>query len=134
MSFVQNNWMLILVMFLSGAMLLWPLVQRRLSPAKEMEPQCDPSHQPPGRNPVDGARPANTRGRLPKALHPAVATRQPVGRTRQLTGRPVIAYCASEHRSHSAGNALAKMRIQGHLHAARRATGAWKDAGPPVEK
>ncbi len=36
MSFVQTNWMLILVLLLSGGMLLWPLVQRRLSPARDV--------------------------------------------------------------------------------------------------
>ena len=36
MSFVQGNWMLILVFVLSGAMLVWPLVQRRLSPGKDV--------------------------------------------------------------------------------------------------
>ena len=36
MSFIQNNWMLILVAFLSGAMLVWPLVQRRFSTMKDI--------------------------------------------------------------------------------------------------
>ena len=36
MSFLQNNWMLILVLVMSGAMLVWPLVQRRLSPVKDI--------------------------------------------------------------------------------------------------
>ena len=36
MSFVQNNWMLIAVFVLSGGMLIWPFVQRRLSPVKDV--------------------------------------------------------------------------------------------------
>src|SRR5512137_3008060 len=36
MSFLQNNWMLVLVLVMSGAMLVWPLVQRRMSPAKDI--------------------------------------------------------------------------------------------------
>ena len=36
MAFVEKNWILFLALFLSGAMLLWPLVQRRLSPVKEI--------------------------------------------------------------------------------------------------
>ena len=36
MSFIEKNWMLILVMFLSGAMLIWPIIQRRFSPVKEV--------------------------------------------------------------------------------------------------
>ena len=34
--FVQENWMLFVVLFLSGGMLLWPLVQRRLSTMKDV--------------------------------------------------------------------------------------------------
>ena len=36
MSFIEKNWILILVMFLSGAMLIWPIIQRRFSPVKEV--------------------------------------------------------------------------------------------------
>ena len=36
MSFVQNNWMLIAVFVLSGGMLIWPFVQRRLSTVKDV--------------------------------------------------------------------------------------------------
>ena len=36
MSFVQNNWMLIAVFVLSGGMLIWPFVQRRLSLVKDV--------------------------------------------------------------------------------------------------
>ena len=36
MAFLQNNWLLILVMFASGAMLLFPLVQRRFGPSKDI--------------------------------------------------------------------------------------------------
>src|SRR5437899_13082280 len=35
-QFVVNNWMLVLVAAVSGAMLLWPLIQRRLSPVREI--------------------------------------------------------------------------------------------------
>jgi hypothetical protein len=36
MSFIQENWMLFLVLFSSGAMLAWPYVQRLASPIKEI--------------------------------------------------------------------------------------------------
>ena len=36
MPFIEKNWILILAMVVSGAMLLWPLIQRRLSPMKEV--------------------------------------------------------------------------------------------------
>ena len=36
LAFIEKNWMLIAVAFVSGAMLLWPLVQRRFSAMKEV--------------------------------------------------------------------------------------------------
>ena len=36
LSFIENNWPLILVMVVSGGMLLWPLIQHRLSPMREI--------------------------------------------------------------------------------------------------
>ncbi len=36
MQFLYNNWMLVLIMFMSGAMLLFPLVQRRASGMTEV--------------------------------------------------------------------------------------------------
>lgn len=136
MSFVQNNWMLILVMFLSGAMLLWPLVQRRLSPAKEignLNATHLINHQDAILVDVRETREYEG-GRLPKALHiPLSQLDSRSGELAKLTGRPVIAYCASGHRSRSAGNALAKMGFKDiyTLHGGYR---AWKDAGLPVEK
>ena len=36
MAFIEKNWMLVVAFVASGLMLLWPLVQRRLSPVKEI--------------------------------------------------------------------------------------------------
>jgi hypothetical protein len=36
MAFIQTNWLLLLVFFLSGAMLLWPYLLRLASPLKEV--------------------------------------------------------------------------------------------------
>jgi rhodanese-related sulfurtransferase len=134
MSFVQNNWLLILVTILSGAMLVWPLVQSRLSPVSNV-------------GTVDATRLINredallldvreTReyegGRIPNAVH--IPLSQLAGRAGELgkhAGRPVIAYCASGNRSRSAGNALARAGFKQiySLHGGYR---AWKDAGLPV--
>ena len=136
MSFVQNNWMLILVMFLSGAMLLWPLVQRRLSPAKEignLNATHLINHQDAILVDVRETREFEG-GRLPKALHiPLSQLDSRSGELAKLTGRPVIAYCASGHRSRSAGNALAKMGFK-DIYTLHGGYKAWKDAGLPVEK
>jgi len=36
LAFIEHNWYLVLALVVSGALLVWPLVQRRLSPLKEL--------------------------------------------------------------------------------------------------
>ena len=136
MSFIQENWLLILVMFASGAMLVWPLVQRRLSPMKEVG-NLNVTHMINHRDAllldVREAREYED-GRLPNAVH--IPLSQLESRANELAkhkSRPVVAYCASGNRSRTAGAALAKIGFSEmyHLHGGYR---AWKDAGLPVEK
>lgn len=136
MAFVQENWLLILVAFTSGAMLVWPLVQRRFSPMKALT-TTDATRLINSRD----ALPLDVRevkefegGRLPNALH--VPLSQIEARRAEIArhaGKPVIAYCESGTRSHAAGAALAKAGLTEvyHLNGGFR---AWKDAGLPVEK
>lgn len=35
-EFITRNWPLVLVFVISGALLLWPLISRRLTPAREI--------------------------------------------------------------------------------------------------
>ena len=135
MGFVQENWVLIAVAFVSGAMLVWPLVQRRLSPMKPIG-TLGLTHLMNTRNAlvldvreakeVDG-------GRLPNAVH--IPLSQLDARAAELgrhAGKPVVAYCASGNRGRMAGAALAKAGFGEtyHLNGGFR---AWKDAGLPVE-
>ena len=136
MAFVQENWLLIAVAFVSGAMLVWPLVQRRFSPMKDV-------------GTLDVTRLINTRdaialdvrepreyegGRLPNAVHLPLS--QLASRSAELSkhvGKPVVAYCQTGTRSRTAGPALAKAGFTEVYHL----TGgfaAWKSAGLPVEK
>jgi len=136
MSFIQENWLLILVMFSSGAMLVWPLVQRRLSPMKEVG-NLNVTHLINHRDAllldVRETREYED-GRLPNAVH--IPLSQLEGRASELAkhkARPVVTYCATGNRSRMAGNALAKIGFAEmyNLHGGFR---AWKDAGLPVEK
>lgn len=136
MSFIQENWLLILVMFASGAMLIWPVVQRRLSPMKEVG-NLNVTHLINHRDAllldVRETREYED-GRLPNALH--IPLSQLASRSSELAkhkARPVVAYCASGNRSRMAGGALAKIGFAEmyNLHGGFR---AWKDAGLPVEK
>lgn len=136
MSFLQNNWMLLLVFVTSGAMLVWPLVQRRMSPVKDV-------------GNLEATRLINSAnavlvdvretkefegGRLPKAVHIPLSQLDSRGsELARYAGRPVVAYCMSGNRSRMAGRALARLGFTDvyHLQGGYR---AWKDAGLPVEK
>jgi rhodanese-related sulfurtransferase len=136
MSFVRNNWLLILVLLSSGAMLVWPLVQRRLSPAREI-------------GNLEVTRLINSAnallldvretqeyegGRLPNAVH--IPLSQLASRGAELArsaGRPVVAYCMLGNRSRMAGKALARMGFK-DVYNLKGGYRAWKDAGLPVEK
>jgi rhodanese-related sulfurtransferase len=136
MPFFQENWILILVAFLSGAMLVWPLVQRRLSPMKELG-TLGVTHLVNTRDALllDVRETAEYEGgRLPNALH--VPLSQIESRAAELgkhVARPVIAYCELGNRSRMAGGALAKAGFAEiyHLNGGIR---AWRDAGLPIEK
>ena len=126
MSFIQNNWMLILVAFLSGAMLVWPLVQRRFSPMKDVG-NLNATHLINHSDAVllDVRETKEYEGgRLPNAVH--IPLSQLDGRAAELAssraGRS-IAYCASGARRRMAGDALAKQGFTDTLQSRRRRPG-----------
>ncbi len=128
--------MLILVAFASGTMLVWPLVQGRLSPMKGIG-TTDLTRLINSRDaiPLDVREPKEFEGgRLPNAMH--IPLSQLEARSADLAkhaGKPVIAYCESGSRARTAGGALAKAGLTEvyHLNGGFR---AWKDAGLPVER
>src|SRR6185312_6832675 len=71
LPFLEKNWPLVLVFLLSGAMLLWPLLQRRLSPVREIG-TLDATRLINSGNPIvlDVREPREfVGGRLPNAMH-----------------------------------------------------------------
>jgi rhodanese-related sulfurtransferase len=136
MAFVQENWILIAVAFLSGAMLVWPLVQRRFSPMKAIG-TLGVTHLINTRNAllvdVREAKELES-GRLPNAVHvPLSQLEARAGELKRESARPVIAYCDTGNRSRIAGAALAKAGF-GEIYHLNGGFRAWKDAGLPVEK
>ena len=136
MSFVENNWMLILVFVLSGSMLIWPLFQRRFSTVKDVgttEVTLLINRQ----NAVllDVREPKEYEGgRLPNAIH--IPLSQLEGRAQELakfSSRPVIAYCATGRRSRMATSALTRAGFKEiyNLHGGLQ---AWKKDSLPLEK
>jgi rhodanese-related sulfurtransferase len=136
MAFVQTYWYLILALLVSGALLVWPLVARRLSPVKDI-------------GNLEATRLINSAnallvdvretkefegGRLPQAVH--IPLSQLEGRGEELqryAGRPVVAYCMTGSRSGLAAKVLARVGFK-DIYQLRGGYRAWKDAGLPVER
>ncbi len=136
MSFVQNNWMLIVVFLLSGGMLVWPLVQRRFTPVKDVT-SAEATQLLNRRNAVllDVREPKEFEGgRLPNAVH--IPLSQLAGRTSELAklvARPVVAYCETGRRSPGAAGVLSKAGFQ-EIYSLHGGIVAWRKDGLPVEK
>lgn|SRR5512140_537445 len=137
MSFVQNNWLLILVFVASGAMLVWPLFQRRLlSPTKELG-AAEATRLINDRNPVilDVRETKEYEaGRLPNAVHIPLSQIESRGsELAAMTSRPVLAYCARGNRSGLAARPLGKVGFK-EIYGLRGGIDAWRAAGLPVAK
>jgi rhodanese-related sulfurtransferase len=138
MSFMQSstNQMLVGVMLLSGGMLVWPFVQRRLSSVKDVN-NVEATQLINRRNAVllDVREPKEFEGgRLPSAIH--IPLSQLAGRVSELakfTARPIVAYCDTGRRSRMAAGALEKAGFK-EIYTLHGGIAAWKKDGLPVEK
>jgi len=136
MQFFITNWMLELIIVLSGAMLLWPLMQGRFSKLKEVGTLQATQLINRNNAVLLDVRDAKefAGGHLPNALHiplSELGSRGP--ELAKLTSRPVIAYCERGQRSRAAGTALAKLGFT-DIYQLTGGFRAWKDAGLPVAK
>jgi len=135
LSFIQNNWPQILVFFVSGSMLAWPLIGRRLSPAREI-------------GTLQATRLINSEdaflldlretkdfegGHLPNATH--IPLSQLASRGAELAKykqRPVIAYCDRGLKSRGARSVLTKLGFE-KVYVLEGGMRAWRSAGLPVD-
>ena len=135
-DFVTRNWPLVLVFVISGALLLWPLLSRRLTPAREIG-TLDATRLLNKENPlVLDVREANevAGGRLPNALHiPLSQLKDRGGEIAKHAARPVIVYCDRGARSGAAVAALTRLGFT-RVQSLRGGMRAWKDAGLPLAK
>ena len=137
LPFIEKNWPLVLVFVLSGAMLLWPLVQRRFSAMKEVGTHA--ATQLINRDALvldvrEQKELEADRGKLPHAVHiPLSELERRVGEIAPHAARPVVAYCARGQRSRGAGAALAKAGFK-DIYSLSGGLAAWRGAGLPVEK
>jgi rhodanese-related sulfurtransferase len=136
LAFVEKNWMLVATLIASGAMLVWPLVSRRVAGGHEVGTL--------GATQLINSKNAllldvrETKeiegGKLPNAIH--VPLSQLASRGAELSkfvSRPVIAYCDRGQRARSATAPLAKLGFKDVYHL-QGGFKAWKDAGLPVQK
>ena len=135
-AFVEKNWMLFATLVASGGMLLWPLLNGRLSRGREIgtlaATQLMNTQNPLLLDLRETKEVAG--GKLPNAVHLPLS--QLANRGTELakfTSRPVIAYCDRGQRGRSAAGALAKLGFKDVYHL-QGGFKAWKDAGLPVQK
>ena len=136
MSFLAKNWPIVLVMVVSGLMLLWPYVQRLLSPAREVG-TLDATRLMNNENAVvlDVREPKEVAaGRLPNAIHiPLSQLKSRVTELAKSTARPIIVYCDRGQRGRGAVGVLGKNGFE-KVYVLRGGFRAWRDAGLPVQK
>jgi rhodanese-related sulfurtransferase len=136
LTFLENNWWLVLVLVVSGAMLIWPALQFRLGPVREVGAiQATQLINRQNALMLDVRETQEYEGgRVPHAVHLPLS--QLAGRGAELkkfTSRPVIAYCDRGSRSRSAAGKLAKLGFA-EVYTLRGGLRAWSEAGLPVEK
>jgi rhodanese-related sulfurtransferase len=136
LQFLENNWPLILVMLVSGAMLVWPFIKSRVSAVREIG-AMEATALINRRNAVllDVREPKEYEGgRIPNALHlPQSQLASRGEELKKLTARPVIAYCERGQRSRTAAGALGKLGFN-EVYTLRGGLRAWSEAGLPIEK
>jgi rhodanese-related sulfurtransferase len=135
MSFLRENWMLFLVLFLSGGMLLWPMIQRRLGTMKDAGNLQVTQLMNANAVVLDVREPKEYEGgRLPNAIHiplSQLGSRGP--ELGKLAGRPLVVYCDRGNRSRMAAGKLGKLGFK-DVYSLIGGFRAWKSAGLPVER
>jgi rhodanese-related sulfurtransferase len=134
-EFVRNNLLLFVVAFVSGAMLLWPLVRRTTGGPWVNPTQATLLINREDALVVDVRDPGEfAAGHVLGAKNLPLARLDPPGADlAKRKDRPVIVYCDGGERAAKAAAALKK---QGFTRVANLSggIGAWQQAGLPVEK
>ena len=135
MQFLQNNFAIVMLVLVSGLMLLWPIIGRRMSGVREvgaMEATQLINHQ--------NAVVLDVRedsefyaGHVPHSVHVPLGQLAKHAELEKYKNRPVIAICRSGARS---GRACGVLRKNGFEQVYNLAGGisAWERANMPMEK
>jgi rhodanese-related sulfurtransferase len=135
-KFVQDNIWLVIAAIVSGAMLVWPLVSRRLSGVPEVG--VTDAVQMINRKDaliLDVREPAEfAGGHVPHARNlPLSQLEKRLDEIRKFKDRPAVIFCQSGSRSHSACGVLKKAGFT-QLAVLAGGVGAWQQANLPLEK
>lgn len=136
MNFIQQNIWLVLIAVVSGSMLVWPLISRRMSGAAEVGPM--EAVQLINRSDavmIDLREPGEfSGGHAPNARNiPQGQLEKRIGELEKLKGKPVILVCQTGGRSHAAFAQLKKAGLN-DIKVLSGGLGAWQQANLPVEK
>jgi rhodanese-related sulfurtransferase len=136
MPFLEKNWPIVLVMVVSGLMLLWPYLQRLISPVREVGTH-DATRLMNNENAVllDVREAKEIAGsRVPNSVHiPLSQLKSRGGELAKSTARPVIVYCERGQRARGAAGILGRNGFE-KVFLLRGGYKAWRDAGLPVQK
>ncbi len=136
MEFVQNNVWLFLIAVVSGAMLVWPWIAKRVSGAKEVGPLEAVQLINRKDAVVLDVREAGefSAGHIAGARSfPLAALEKRVSEIDRFKSRPVLIACANGTRSLAAFGVLKKLGLS-ELYVLSGGMGAWQQASLPVEK
>ena len=136
LTFLENNWLLVLGLVVSGTMLIWPAIQFRLGPVREVGAiQATQLINRQNALMLDVRETQEYEGgRVANAMHLPLSQFDGRGaELKKFTSRPVIAYCDRGSRSRSAAGKLAKLGFA-EVYILRGGLRAWSEAGLPVEK
>jgi rhodanese-related sulfurtransferase len=134
--FVLNNIWLVLAAIVSGSILVWPLINRRLSGVPEVG-AMQAVHLLNRKDAVmiDVREPAEfNSGHAPNARNiPLAQLDKRIGELEKFKHRPAVIVCQNGGRSHSATTALKKAGFA-EVVVLAGGFGAWQQANMPVEK
>lgn len=135
-SFIQQNIWLVLIALVSGGVLVWPLISRRISGAAEVGAM--EAVQLMNRKDavmVDLREPAEFgAGHVPNARNiPHAQIEARIGELEKSKGKPIVLVCQTGGKSHAASTRLKKAGF-GEVVVLSGGMGAWQQASLPVEK
>jgi rhodanese-related sulfurtransferase len=135
-EFIQKNIWLVLVAVVSGVMLIWPTIAKRLTRTRELN--VSDAVQLINRQDaaiVDVRDAAEFKsGHIPNARNiPAGEVTERTKELEKLKKRPILLACGSGNRSASAASGLQKAGFE-QVYTLAGGMNAWQQAGMPVQK